>query len=64
MKSDLVVCGSTRHYPLGCKELHVLAMPGDECPACRKQTRDEWRRQKALEEEQMKKNTLQAHASA
>lgn len=49
-KPDLVVCGSTRHDLRGCKELHVPARDGDECPICRKKTRDEWRRQKALDD--------------
>ena len=47
----IVACGSTRHIPHGCKEFHVLARQGDECPSCRKKTRDAWRAQKALEEE-------------
>jgi len=54
MKSDLVVCGSTRHDFHGCEELHV---------ACRQKTREKWRRQKALEEELAEnKKTLTATA--
>lgn len=64
MKSELVVCGSTQYVPAGCKELHVPAFPHDECPVCRKKTRDTWRQQKALEEESAKRILLQAHASA
>jgi hypothetical protein len=48
MKAELVTCGSTRHTPFGCEELHIPALPGDECPVCRKKTRDAWRRQKEL----------------
>jgi hypothetical protein len=63
MKSDLVICGSTQHVLSGCRESHVLAREGDECPVCRKKTRDAWRRQKALDEESLKqKKTLSVSA--
>jgi hypothetical protein len=64
MKSDLVACGSTQHVPAGCKELHIPSFPYDECPECRKKTRDTWRQQKAIEEaaEKTQKKTLTATA--
>lgn len=64
MKSELVVCGSTQHVPAGCKELHVPAFPHDECPVCRKKTRDTKRQQKVIEaaEGKTQKKTLTATA--
>jgi len=49
MKSVLEKCGSRRHVPAGCKEMHVPARKGEECPACRKKTRDAWRAARELE---------------
>ena len=63
MKLDLVVCGSTKHVLSGCRERHILAREGDECPVCRKKTRDTWRATKAMEEKLNRQNkTLSASA--